>query len=77
MYLLGIVALVSAFWLLFDPAGLMATDAGQAICEEVYGQGLVVNADYIGCLLDESQQRALIEEKQAREALPEPVDPDS
>jgi hypothetical protein len=45
MYLLGIVALVSAFWLLFDPAGLMATDAGQAICEEVYGQGLVVNAD--------------------------------
>lgn len=71
MYLLAIVALVSAFWLLFDPAGLMPTDEGQTICEEVYGQGLVVNADYIGCLLDASQQRALIEEKQARETQPE------
>jgi hypothetical protein len=68
MYLLVVVALVSAFWLLFDPAGLMATDEGQAICEEVYGQDMVVNADYIGCLLDASQQRALMEEKQRQEA---------
>ena len=67
MYLLGVVALVSVFWLLFDPAGLMATDEGQAICEEVYGQDMLVNAEYIGCLLDESQQQALIEEKKARD----------
>ena len=65
MYLLVVVALVSAFWLLFDPAGLLANDAGQAICEATYGQGLLVNADYIGCLLDESQQRELLDAEAA------------
>ena len=71
MYLLGVVALVCVFWLLFDPAGLMATDEGQAICEEVYGQDMLVNAEYIGCLLDESQQQALIEKKHARDTQSE------
>ncbi len=71
MYLLGVVALVSVFWLLFDPAGPMATDEGQAICEEVYGQDMLVNADYIGCLLDESQQQALIEKKHAKDTQSE------